>query len=73
VADTDESFLVLEFAPDDGDRGAFAVWVVLLLALNGDVVPGECSVRVRFDDSLFGCESRMQRGVQYDASVSVNC
>lgn len=58
MANADESFLVIELAPDDGYWRAFAGWVVLLLGLDGDVVPGQCSMRVRFDDGLLGCESR---------------
>jgi len=56
VADADESFLVLDLAPDDGHWGALAVRVVLLLTSDGDVVPGQRSVGVSFDDGLLGCE-----------------
>lgn len=56
VADADESFLVLELAPDDGHWRARAVRVVMLLALNGDVVPGQRSVGVGFHNGFLGCE-----------------
>lgn len=56
MADADESFLVLGLAPDDSHWGTLPVRVVLLLALNSDVVPCQRSVRVRFDDGLLGCE-----------------
>lgn len=57
VADTDESFAVLVLAPDDGHWGALPVWVGTSLALDGDVVPGQSSVGVGFDDGLLNCES----------------
>lgn len=57
MADTDQSFLVLVFAPDDGHWCALAVRMSGDLACDGDVVPGESSVRMGFDDSLFGRKS----------------
>lgn len=58
MADAYQGLLVLVLAVDDGHGRALPIRVGGGLALDGDVVPGQGSLWMGFDDGFFGREPR---------------